>query len=103
MLNIYRGEGINSYFTEKVSYSSMLPVRAPVGASGNEKKRSENGGGNGMDEHAGFMFLVCLRWTKLMLRINCKRMWDCESACGIKGGFFYVLLAALHLSEGLET
>ena len=83
----------------------MHPVRAPVGASGSEKKCRENGGGNSVDEHAGFMFLVCLRWTKLVLRMNYKRMWDCESACGIKGVFFFfdVLLAALHLSEGLET
>lgn len=77
VLNIYRREGINSYFTEKkVSYSSVLSVRAPVGVSGSEKRDRRR---NRVDEHAGFMFLACLRWwTELALRMNRR---GCRTAC----------------------
>lgn len=83
MLNIYRGKGINSYFTEDVSYSSVLPVRAPVGVSGSEKS-AERMKQEHVDENAGFMFLVCLRWwTKLAVSINCERCRVVCLPCGI--------------------
>lgn len=54
----------------------MLSVRAPVGVSGSEKRDRRR---NRVDEHAGFMFLACLRWwTELALRMNRR---GCRTAC----------------------
>lgn len=90
VLNIYREKGINSYFTEDVSYSPVLPVRAPVGVSGS-KKSAERTKQECLDENAAFMFLVSLRWwTKLTVSMNYRRYRVVCLHMGLSLFFMYI-------------